>query len=159
MFSLRPPATPGRLVCWTRTKQLVDCAGEVFTPDQLPDAERVVVLIDDDGTLTLDLQPNDQLDEPPSRRAGGGGLSGPCRTGAGSSPPRSRGGAAAWPGEIRSGLGEQLVRVGGGGPPAGRGGRPRRYLAQAFIGKGEHGRLGDGRMRGEGRLHLHGVDG
>jgi len=37
----------------------VDCAGVTFTTDELPDAERVVVLIDDDGTLTLDLQPTD----------------------------------------------------------------------------------------------------
>ena len=61
VFSLRPAGNaPDCLVSLERsTKQLMDCAGEEFTPDQLPDAERVVVLIDDDGTLTLDLQPND----------------------------------------------------------------------------------------------------
>jgi hypothetical protein len=61
VFSLRPAGNaPDCLVSLERsTKQLMDCAGEEFTPDELPDAERVVVLVDDDGTLTLDLQPND----------------------------------------------------------------------------------------------------
>ena len=61
VFSLRPPANAADcLVSLDReTKELVDCAGVTFTPDELPDAERVVVLIDEDGTLTLDLQPTD----------------------------------------------------------------------------------------------------
>jgi hypothetical protein len=61
VFSLRPSGNAADcLVSVDReTKQLVDCAGEEFTPDRLPDAERVVVLIDDEGTLTLDLQPTD----------------------------------------------------------------------------------------------------
>ena len=61
VFSLRPSGNAADcLVSVDReTKQLLDCAGEEFTPDQLPDAERVVVLIDDEGTLTLDLQPTD----------------------------------------------------------------------------------------------------
>jgi hypothetical protein len=60
VFSLRPSGNAADcLVSLDReTKQLMDCAGVEFTPDQLPDAERVVVLIDD-GTLTLDLQPTD----------------------------------------------------------------------------------------------------
>ena len=61
VFSLLPPANASDcLVSLDReTKELVDCAGVTFTTDELPDAERVVVLIDDDGTLTLDLQPTD----------------------------------------------------------------------------------------------------
>ena len=61
VFSLQPPAnTPDCLVSLDReTKELVDCTGVTFTPGELPDAERVVVLIDEDGTLTLDLQPTD----------------------------------------------------------------------------------------------------
>jgi hypothetical protein len=61
VFSLRPDGNaPDCLVSLERdTKQLVDCEGETYTADELPDAERVVVQIDDDGTLTLDLQPND----------------------------------------------------------------------------------------------------
>jgi len=61
VFSLQPPANaPDCLVSLDReTKELVDCKGVTFTPDELPDAERVVVLIDEGGTLTLDLQPTD----------------------------------------------------------------------------------------------------
>jgi hypothetical protein len=61
VFSLQPAHSAADcLVSLDReSKELVDCAGEVFTPGELPDAERVVVLIDDDGTLTLDLQPTD----------------------------------------------------------------------------------------------------
>ena len=59
MFSLRPAGdAPDCLIQVDRqTKQLEDCQGTVFDPAQLPDAERVVVLIDKDGTLSLDLQP------------------------------------------------------------------------------------------------------
>ena len=59
VFSLRPSGdAPDCLVQVDRqTKQLEDCKGTVFDPAQLPDAERVVVLIDKDGTLSLDLQP------------------------------------------------------------------------------------------------------
>ena len=39
------------------TKQLEDCTGRPFDAADLPDAERVEVLIAADGTLTLDLQP------------------------------------------------------------------------------------------------------
>ena len=59
VFSLRPSGdAPDCLVQVDRqTKQLEDCEGTVFDPAQLPDAERVVVRIDKDGTLSLDLQP------------------------------------------------------------------------------------------------------
>ena len=59
VFSLRPAGNaPDCLVQVDRqTKQLEDCHGAVFAPAQLPDAERVVVQIDKDGTLSLDLQP------------------------------------------------------------------------------------------------------
>jgi hypothetical protein len=61
VFSLRPRGNAADcLVSLERdTKELVDCAGQSYTADQLPDAERVIVLIDDGGTLTLDLQPDD----------------------------------------------------------------------------------------------------
>ena len=59
MFSLRPAgnATDCLVALDRTTKQLIDCKGTVFDPARLPDAERVVVLIDKDGTLSLDLQP------------------------------------------------------------------------------------------------------
>lgn len=59
VFSLRPAG--GSTDCLVQvdraTKRLEDCTGRVFDARELPDAERVVVLIADDGTLTLDLQP------------------------------------------------------------------------------------------------------
>jgi hypothetical protein len=59
VFSLHPADRPADcLVEVARdTKQLVDCTGRVLAPADLPPAERVVVKIDDGGTLTLDLQP------------------------------------------------------------------------------------------------------
>ena len=59
VFSLRPSGNgPGCLVQVDRqTKALEDCQGTVYDPAQLPDAERVVIHIDEDGTLSLDLQP------------------------------------------------------------------------------------------------------
>jgi len=60
VFSLRPSGNgPDCLVQVDReTKQLEDCQGTVYDPAQLPDAERVVIHIDEDGTLSLDLQPD-----------------------------------------------------------------------------------------------------
>ena len=59
VFSLRPDGdAPDCLGKGDRqSKQLEDCTGTVFDRAQLPDAERGVVLIDKDGTLSLDLQP------------------------------------------------------------------------------------------------------
>jgi hypothetical protein len=61
VFSLRPAGGDAScLVSVDRTtKALEDCHGQVFTVDQLPPAERVEIVIDPDGTLTLDLQPDD----------------------------------------------------------------------------------------------------
>jgi hypothetical protein len=62
VFSLRPVGAPAScLVSLDRTtKELTDCNGQTYTVDQLPPAERVEVVVDrDDGTLTLDLQPDD----------------------------------------------------------------------------------------------------
>ena len=59
VFSLRPVGNAGD--CLVRinrtTKVLEDCTGHPYEAADLPDAERVVVLIAEDGTLTLDLQP------------------------------------------------------------------------------------------------------
>ncbi len=59
VFSLRPAGNADD--CLVRvdrtTKGLEDCTGRRFDAADLPDAERVVILIDEDGTLTLDLQP------------------------------------------------------------------------------------------------------
>ena len=59
VFSLRPSGNAADCLVQVdrQTKQLEDCKGTVFDPAQLPDAERVVVHIDKDGTLSLDLQP------------------------------------------------------------------------------------------------------
>jgi hypothetical protein len=61
VFSLVPAGNaPDCLVEIDRTtKELVDCDGIVHDAATLPPPERVDVLIDDDGTLTLDLQPGD----------------------------------------------------------------------------------------------------
>jgi hypothetical protein len=60
VFSLRPAGSADD--CLVRidrtTKVLEDCNGRRYDAADLPDAERVVVLIDKDGTLTLDLQPD-----------------------------------------------------------------------------------------------------
>ena len=59
VFSLRPRGdASGCLVHIDRaTKALVDCQGRVVAPDDLAEADRVEVVIADDGTLSLDLQP------------------------------------------------------------------------------------------------------
>jgi hypothetical protein len=61
VFSLRPAGEePSCLVSVDRTtKELQDCHGRVVSVGLLPPAERVEIVIDPDGTLTLDLQPDD----------------------------------------------------------------------------------------------------
>jgi hypothetical protein len=61
VFSLRPAGNgPDCLVSLDRaTKELGDCNGQVYAVADLPPAERVEIVIDRDGTLTLDLQPGD----------------------------------------------------------------------------------------------------
>ena len=62
VFSLQPPgSTSDCLVQVDRsTKELEDCDGRIIDVSTLPDATRVVILIDAGGTLTLDLQPEDR---------------------------------------------------------------------------------------------------
>jgi hypothetical protein len=61
VFSLRPTGNAADcLVALDRgTKELQDCNGRVYQVADLPPAERVEIVIDRDGTLTLDLQPGD----------------------------------------------------------------------------------------------------
>jgi hypothetical protein len=59
VFSLRPTGNAADCLVEVdrQTKQLEDCQGTVWDPARLPAAERVDILIDKDGTLSLDLQP------------------------------------------------------------------------------------------------------
>jgi hypothetical protein len=60
VFSLRPAGNAADcLVALDRTtKQLTDCNGRVYSPSELPPADRVEVLVNrDNGTLSLDLNP------------------------------------------------------------------------------------------------------
>jgi hypothetical protein len=59
VFSLRPAGDAADCLVQVdrETKELKDCTGRVFDPTQLPAADRVVLDISKDGTLTLDLQP------------------------------------------------------------------------------------------------------
>ncbi len=61
VFSLRPTGNAADCLVQLdrQTKKLVDCDGRSYAVDQLPPADRVRVIVDrDDGTLTLDLQPD-----------------------------------------------------------------------------------------------------